>query len=55
MNKKANLSKPRQRSRIPEGSPFFEKVVPALLIFMAVVTVGLILFALGILLGLISF
>lgn len=55
MNKKANPSKTRQASHMPEGSPFFEKVVPALLIFMAVVTVGLILFALSVLLGLISF
>ena len=56
MNKKpVQTKKTRQASRIPQNSPFFEKVVPALLIVMAVVTVGLILFALGVLVGLVSF
>jgi hypothetical protein len=55
MNKKANPTKTRQASRMPENSTFFEKVIPSLLIFMAVVTVGLILFALSVLLGIVSF
>jgi len=41
-------------SRIP-NSIFYEKVVPALLIGMGIVTVGLILFAVGVLLGLVNF
>ena len=45
----------RPSSRMPENSTLYEKVVPALLVFMAVVTVALILFAAGILTGLISF
>jgi hypothetical protein len=48
-------SKPRKSSRMPENSALFEKVVPTLLVVMAVVTVGLILFALGVLVGLVSF
>lgn len=42
-------------SRMPERSVFFEKVVPILLVVMGVVMVGLILFALGVLLGMITF
>lgn len=46
---------PDNKSRIPENSFFFEKVVPALLIGMGILTAMLILFALGVLLGLIRF
>ncbi len=55
MNRKSNQSKTRQSNRMPENSPFFEKVVPSLLIFMAVVTVALILVAISVLTGIISF
>lgn len=48
-------NKPRQPSRMPENSTLYEKIVPTLLIIMAVVTVGLILFAFGVLVGLVSF
>jgi len=41
-------------SRMP-NSIFYEKVIPALLIGMGIVTVGLILFAAGVLLGLVHF
>ncbi len=40
---------------MPEGSVFYEKVVPVLLIGMAVLTVIFVLFAAGILLGFIPF
>ena len=43
------------KSRLPQKSFFFEKIVPASLITLGVVTVALILFALGVLLGLIRF
>jgi len=46
---------PHPPSRIPKGSVFFEKIVPVLLVVMGILTIGLILFALGILLGLIQF
>lgn len=47
----------RKNSRLhmPPGSAFFEKIVPALLIVMGVITVGLILFAAGVLLGIVQF
>lgn len=44
----------RAPSRMP-NSVFYEKVVPILLIGMGIVMVGLILFAAGVLLGLVSF
>ncbi len=44
-----------KNSRIPRNSLLFEKVVPALLIFLAVVTLALILFAAGVLLGIVHF
>jgi hypothetical protein len=43
------------KSRAPKDSMLFEKIVPALLILMGVLTVALILFAAGVLLGLIHF
>ena len=43
------------KSHIPESSVLFEKIVPALLIFMGVLTVALILFAAAVLLGIIHF
>ena len=46
---------PEEANRIPKESFFFRKVVPALLALMALLTAGLILFALGILFGLITF
>lgn len=45
----------KSQSHIPKDSVFFEKVVPALLGGMAVVTVVLILFAIGVLAGIIQF
>jgi hypothetical protein len=42
-------------SRAPKNSMLFDKVVPALLILMGVLTVLLILFAAGVLLGFIHF
>ncbi len=43
------------KSRAPKSSVFFEKAVPAILIGMGVLTVILILFAAGVLLGFIHF
>jgi len=43
------------KSRAPKNSMLFEKLVPALLILMGVLTVVLILFAAGVLLGFIHF
>lgn len=43
------------KSRIPEDSVLFEKIIPAALVFMGVLTVLLILFAAGVLLGFVQF
>ncbi len=40
---------------MPENSAFYEKVVPGLLILLAIVMVILILFAAGILVGVVPF
>jgi hypothetical protein len=40
---------------MPEDSTLFEKVIPAALVGMGILTVVLILFALGVLLGVIHF
>jgi hypothetical protein len=50
----ANLSTP-VKTHIPKDSLLFEKIIPALLIFFSLLTVLLILFAAGVLLGLIKF
>jgi hypothetical protein len=43
------------KSRMPENSVLFEKVIPGALAFMGVLTVILILFAVGVLLGIVQF
>jgi hypothetical protein len=43
------------KSRIPDNSVLFGKIVPALLAFMGILTIFLVLFAVGVLLGLIKF
>ena len=45
----------RDQSRIDKNSVFFEKVVPVLLIAMAALTALLILFAIGVLVGIVKF
>jgi hypothetical protein len=51
-----NDQRPVQKgSRIPKGSLFFEKVVPVLLIAMGILMALLVLFAAGVLLGLVRF
>ena len=43
------------KSRVPKNSMLFEKIVPILLVLMGVLTLVLILFAAGVLLGFIHF
>ena len=53
-----NTSGPAPRtdtSHVPENSLLFEKIIPALLIVMGVIMIVLILFAGGVLMGLIHF
>lgn len=49
------LNSPRKRSRMPQGSLLFEKVIPILLVVMAILMVLLVLFAAGVLMGVIRF
>jgi len=49
----ANSIRANSKSHMPENSFLFEKVVPAILIFLGVVTLGLILFALSLLFGIV--
>jgi len=44
-----------RKSHMPENSLLFERIIPALLILMGILTVVLILFAAAILLGIIHF
>jgi uncharacterized membrane protein len=41
------------KSRMPENSILFEKIVPVLLVVLGVITAGLIVFAAGVLVGII--
>ena len=43
------------KSHMPENSVLFEKIIPAALAFMGILTAILILFAAGVLLGFIQF
>ena len=42
-------------SHIPQNSFLFEKIVPASLIILGIITLGLLLFAAGVLLGIVKF
>jgi hypothetical protein len=43
------------KSHMPQHSLFFEKIVPILLVGMGIITAALILFAAGVLLGIVRF
>ena len=47
--------RPNSTSHIPEKSFLFEKIVPASLIIFGIITLGLILFAAGVLFGIVKF
>jgi hypothetical protein len=51
----ATQSSSKSKSHIPKDSLFFEKIVPVSLFAMGVITLGLILFAAGVILGLVRF
>jgi hypothetical protein len=44
-----------KKSHIPRDSLFFEKIVPSLLLLMGIITLCLILFAVGVLTGIVHF
>jgi len=51
----ANPTLAKSKSHMPKDSVFFEKIVPVFLIVMGIVTVGLMLFAAGVILGIVHF
>jgi len=51
----ANSTRTNMKSHIPENSFLFEKIVPAALTILGIITLGLILFAAGVLLGIVHF
>lgn len=46
---------PKFKSHIPQNSILFDKIIPIALILMGVITLGLMLFAAGVLLGIVHF
>ena len=51
----ADLTSLKSKSHMPKDSLFFEKIVPVSLITMGIVMLGLILFAAGVILGIVQF
>ena len=51
----ANQTDIKSKSHMPKDSLFYEKIVPISLITMGVITLGLILFAAGVILGVVHF
>jgi hypothetical protein len=54
LNTEGQSPKP-ERSHAPQNSLLFDKIIPALLIVLGIITVALILFAAGVLMGIIHF
>lgn len=50
-----NQTNMKSKSHMPKDSLFYEKIVPISLITMGVITLGLILFAAGVILGVVHF
>jgi hypothetical protein len=50
-----NSHRTNGRSHIPSNSFLFEKIVPMALIVMGIIMLGLMLFAAGVLLGIVQF
>lgn len=54
-NRQEQINSLRKKSHMPEQSFFFEKILPILLIGMGILMAVLILFAAGVLLGVVHF
>lgn len=48
-------TKPNSKSHIPEKSFLFEKIVPIALVVMGIITLALMIFAVGVVLGIVHF
>jgi len=44
-----------KKSHMPKDSIFFEKIVPISLIILGIITIGLMVFAAGVLMGFVNF
>jgi hypothetical protein len=51
----ANQINMKSKSHMPKDSLFFEKIVPISLVTMAIITIGLMVFAAGVILGIVHF
>jgi hypothetical protein len=54
-NRQEQVNALRKKSHMPEHSVLFEKIIPILLIGMGILMAALILFAAGVLLGIVHF
>ena len=55
VNQRERLSARRQKSHMPQHSVFFEKIVPVLLAVLGIIMAALVLFAAGVILGIVRF
>jgi hypothetical protein len=55
MDRQERIKALRQKSHMPQKSLFFEKIVPILLIIMGIIMAALVLFAAGVILGVVRF
>jgi hypothetical protein len=55
MDRQERIKALRQKSHMPQKSLFFEKIVPILLINMGIIMAALVLFAAGVILGVVRF
>ncbi|MDR3576931.1 MAG: hypothetical protein P4L50_23945 [Anaerolineaceae bacterium] len=53
--RQTELTALHEKSHIPLHSVFFEKIVPILLVVLGVILVGMVLFAVGVLMGIVQF
>jgi hypothetical protein len=55
VNQRERLNALRQKSHMPQRSVFFERIVPILLVVLGMIMAGLVLFAAGVILGIVRF
>jgi hypothetical protein len=55
VNRRERKSALRQKSHIPQHSVFFEKIIPILLVVLGMIMAALVLFAAGVILGIVRF
>ena len=53
--RQTELAELRKKSHMPGHSVFFEKIIPILLVILGVILVGMVLFAVGVLVGIVKF